>query len=826
MQDSLTGMRSSWSFARISACCISIKTSHSHCKSLYIASRGFATFWSYFLLLLVVVKYTVNQMLKSTCHRCSPHVFGPRLLSPRYAVSLARDFDVWKAESTDWTKTGCGQALVWTHPTPPRWEPHLACFFLDQRPPLRAMAAAFLPDFPLGEPDIRLEDFLDDKLQSTTDLDNLDALLVNIDLQRSQLQEQLDNVSKELDAARRSTGDRQGALHTQIGEFHKLQSSIDVRLQIVASSDAPDEAIRRLELPMKQLQKVDLAYKYLVLLLDVESLRAEARSHLPKRPKDALQSYTQLKQLSIRLGELQGPADGAATHLVHHVAKTTENLWGEMKRIMSSEFEALLEKHDWPNVDLEVEVDEEWREEFEKLVDMQVPEILYAKEVVPLLPIDAMAQILIKEFRYHFMSSKRTSDPQQIGDVCFPWFLDRVEKWADFLKDNFSYILAARFNDSPVAGKMVYLDPACALVTSLLPVMREKVLATAAEAVKSPSFLSSFMRQLLAFDEDVRSRFDYDGGDLERGWAGLASEVLNTHFDQWLKAEKDFALERFEAIMETPDARTIDYEYSGAGKTKPTFGAVRVTDLLRSVTTQYEKIKRFSHKLRFLIDIQLAILDEFHDRLRGSLEAYYSINSTVGRTLHGVTKEQLAALEGTGAFETLCKVFGSADHIVNTLKDWSNEEVTLAYSVGLPFQLMRQQFFVTLWDQLQTRAKQAEGQNNLAGGMTYDHVKDRTSAAVGSEEDGGVLFDETISAYNMRKKASQGFLVSALTDSHTKAFRPYLQRVQWTTIVDDISTVDAYQLAITAELDEPLRVCRLTRPRQLAKICLLTIIRL
>jgi hypothetical protein len=50
------------------------------------------------------------------------------------------------------------------------------------------------------------------------------------------------------------------------------------------------------------------------------------------------------------------------------------------------------------------------------------------------------------------------------------------------------------------------------------------------------------------------------------------------------------------------------------------------------------------------------------------------MSTTFGRTL-AANKEDLAVLEGTGGFEVLCKVIGSADHIVNTLKDWSNEEV-------------------------------------------------------------------------------------------------------------------------------------------------------
>ena len=529
---------------------------------------------------------------------------------------------------------------------------------------------------PSIEPDIRLEDFLDDKLQSTTDLDSLDTLVASVDYQRNQLQTQLDDAAKELEETRKTSAERQSQLSLRIQEFESLQQSIDARLQILATSDAPDEAIRRLEQPLKQLHKVDLARRYLLLLQEVDELRNAARSHLPSNPKAALEPYSRLKRLVVHLRELQPSADGAAVHLVTHVANVTSNLWEEMKQTMWKELEVLLEDRKWPKVDPESEIDDEWRQCFEKSLDLQVPELVYSDSVIPILPIDVMSQIFIKEFRFHFMSDKTTSNPQAIGAHCFPWFLALVEKWEDFFRDNFAHALASRLQDSPASSKMVYMDPVCAFITSMLPAVREKVDLTVAEAVKNPIFLSTLISQLLTFDEAIRNRFNFDGGDAEKGWGGLTAEVLNTQFSPWLRAEKDFALERFQGIMSAPDARSIDYGFAGPGRTKPTYGAVRVTDLLRSVTSQYERVRRFSHKLRFLIDIQLAILDEFHDRLRGSLEAYQSLTSTVGRTLHGVTKEQLAALEGTGALETLCKVFGSSDHVVNTLRTWSNEEVS------------------------------------------------------------------------------------------------------------------------------------------------------
>jgi hypothetical protein len=69
--------------------------------------------------------------------------------------------------------------------------------------------------------------------------------------------------------------------------------------------------------------------------------------------------------------------------------------------------------------------------------------------------------------------------------------------------------------------------------------------------------------------------------------------------------------------------------------------------------------------------------------------------------------------------------------------------------------------------------------------MSYDLVKDRTPATVGTEQEGGILFDETIAAYRHRRKTAEGFLISSLIDSHHRAFKPYLHRPRWTTISED-----------------------------------------
>lgn len=623
---------------------------------------------------------------------------------------------------------------------------------------------------PDGGIDTRVEDYLDDKLQAPADLDALDELLASVELQRNQLQSQLDDAVKDLEQARRTTEDRGDTLQIRIDEFNALQTSIDERVHIAAASDAPSEAIARLQRPMQKLKAVDMAQRYLIMLQDVETRRKEARSYLPDSPKAALEPYSQLKQLAMRLRSLPGSED---LHLVDHVEKVTETLWDEMKETMSVELNAVLTKRQWPRVDRESEMDEEWLACFEKLVDLQMPEILYSSAIIPLLPVDVMAKIFVAEFRFHFLSDKPTSAPQSMGTHCFPWFLSTVEKWEDFFRDNLSHLLASKFVDTSAADKMIYVDPVCALITSLLAVMREKVLAVANEAVMNPSFFSGFMGQLMTFDETLRTRFNYDGGDSEHGWPGLTAEVLAEHFDVWFEAERTFALERFESIMNSDDSRKIDYDFAETGKMKPTYAAVRTTDLLRTVTSKYDRLRKTKFKVNFLTKIQLDILDGYHDRLRGSLEAYQSMTSTLGRTLHGATKEQLAALQGLGALETLCKVIGSADHIINCLTEWGDEE-----------------FFTVLWDELLRSDKNPEDD--------FQPSRDKD----------GAIFDETISAFAARRKAAEDLLVAALTEAHTKAFRGYTQKVQWTTVGEAAMLDDLSDLSITPELDEPLAVVK------------------
>ncbi|EPE03330.1 rint-1 family protein [Ophiostoma piceae UAMH 11346] len=714
--------------------------------------------------------------------------------------------------------------------------------------------------FPFGEPDARLEDFLDDKLQSTADLDTIDTLLARVQVQHGQLQDQLDDAAHELDRARETAAAKHDSLQAAIDQFDQLEKRIDERLVLVnAENAAPEAVIQQLAAPMEQLHRVTLAHDYLVLLQDVATWADEARAALPDRPQDALKPYGQIRRLARRLQELQTD-DVSAPHLVAYVADVADKLWQGMNATMRASFSELLEARQWTvgRVDPELVADETWRDGFAKLLALQKPEVVAAAEAPQqppqiLLPIAVMAEFFVLEFRYHFLAmgeGRQTSEPQRTGQLCFPWYLQRVDRWTEFMRRSFAPILKQQFRNTAAWQSTAYRDPACALMAAMLPVLRQKVRHTTDFAVgllneqrkhqqeqhlqqnpqyqqqqadaaddevllNAPTFLGVLIGQLLEFDEELRQR-GYDGGiprprevqgtpapdyaSNNYSWPGLAGEVLDEHFELWLRAEKEYAVSRYREIVDGDskvalEARaTIDYDYAPRGYTKPTLAAEHVVDLLRAVTAQYRLVRRFSHRRRFLIDIQVTLLDQYHDRLRGTLEAYSAMTSTLGRTLHGFSfsKEQLAQLEGTGSLEVLCRVYGSADLVIDTLRGWSDES-----------------FFLSLSQELNARAEAA-----AASGESGERTTTKTSQA---DDDDDGLFSSNIQAYESHRDAAESLLVSALIQSHGNALRPYILRTHWTTQTagdeeDEVKDKaqdkagDESDNTISPELDEPLRV--------------------
>lgn len=196
----------------------------------------------------------------------------------------------------------------------------------------------------------------------------------------------------------------------------------------------------------------------------------------------------------------------------------------------------------------------------------------------------------------------------------------------------------------------------------------------------------------------------------------------------------------------------------------------------------------FSQKLQFLIDIQIAIFDQFHDRLNSSLEAYLTLTSSIARTVQGVSKDEQSQLQGLGGLERLCRVYGSAEYLEKKMRDWSDDV-----------------FFLELWDELQFRArKNTVPGKKLAGKMSIEDVAGRTSSVVGSDEDTGALFDETAAAFRRLRERTEILVQDLLIQNVREALRLYGRINPWSSISSE--DVEASSLAISAELDATVQL--------------------
>jgi phage-related minor tail protein len=136
----------------------------------------------------------------------------------------------------------------------------------------------------------RVQDYLNDKLQTTADLSNLDSLLQNIQQQHELLRVQvrltsvaskacllmdskLEEANRILANAESASSQHDAELRQKAEQFNERQANIDIKLKDFTRSETSDEAIHKFELLMSKLQRLDVASGYLELLKEVDKLR-------------------------------------------------------------------------------------------------------------------------------------------------------------------------------------------------------------------------------------------------------------------------------------------------------------------------------------------------------------------------------------------------------------------------------------------------------------------------------------------------------------------------------------------------------------------------
>jgi len=498
---------------------------------------------------------------------------------------------------------------------------------------------------------------------------------------------------------------------------------------------------------------------------------------LKKSPEAALFSYSQLRRLLTALGPLQAAAEGAAPHLTDHVENTTLALRKQIRDALAATLDVILGKILWPKPGVAIPdtLLSEWDSDIHTLLALQRPELEAVqveetvesthKEPIVLLPLEVMVHPLETRFRYHFYGDRPTNRLDK-PEYFLSHITDLLNIHSDFIYDSVQPAFLTYFTSSELALNPAYIDAMSAFITSLLPMVRTKIFSILPQASAQPQLLSHLIHELMSFDTNLRDSWNYLP-DTSTTWKGLTWEVLvqQDWFGRWLQVEKDFALARYQSIVGTSDSDTLDFDSVSVTATKPTKAAIRVNDLLETITERYRPLTSFSQKVRFLVDIQISIFDRFHTRLHSSLGAYQSKISTSGRLVSG---EDYEKTQGVPGLDYLCRVYGSADYIEKALRDWSDDV-----------------FFLDLWTELQLRSR-ANGRLNSAGAHSVADVAQFTSASLGMEssdnEASGALFDETAASYAALRVRSEGAIVSALVKSVKTAARFYQRSNSWTAL--------------------------------------------
>jgi hypothetical protein len=550
---------------------------------------------------------------------------------------------------------------------------------------------------------------------------------------------------------------------------------------------------------MEQLRKLDIATGYMELLKEVDGLRSECVSQLGKSDKAALEAYKRLQHLVTSLQPLQEAAEGAAPHLLDHFASQVQELRQTIQTSFSADLEMTLKTMNWPKATdtIPLALQKEWSTNVGRLLNLQRPELEDTEhstghnsqdtEPPVLLPLEVIARPIEQRFTYHFSGNKPTNRLDK-PEYFLSHITDLISTYSCFLDNALQPLLVQHFRSSDLAFTPAFIDATSAFITALLPMLKRKLQSFASQVSSQPQLLSHLVHEVMSFDTTLQDTFAYSPTSPSVPWRGLSFFMLDTcgYFNQWLAVERDFALSRYQSIIDTPDSKELDYDSVPYDATKPTKAAIRVNDLLDTITDRYRTLASFSQKLRFLIDIQIAIFDQFLGRLRSSLEAYVTMTSSIGRRMQGVSKEDQSELYGVKGLDHLCRVFGSSEYLERAMRDWSDDV-----------------FFLELWEELQDRVKTRDRVSRNLGEL--QEIKQKTSAAVGGDESNGelqgALFDETATSYQNLRIRSESVLVETLTYNIREALRPYARVATWASL----SSTTAGG-AISAELEPALRL--------------------
>ncbi|KAK7468575.1 hypothetical protein VKT23_003079 [Stygiomarasmius scandens] len=569
--------------------------------------------------------------------------------------------------------------------------------------------------------------FLNSTFRSLEDLDGLERSLQEVERHNNELASQFTSSEAELEVLIKET---------KASAQSHLETAQELSLQRHLLADELEELYRGL-LPSFEdgkgssslLQDIEVLHRNLTELEDVKGY-VQVVEHALQLSESAVQQicslspsssitsvaitqFQQLQAFTLKVSTVCSTAADAAgkqtLNLVIFLNKLVERTWGNIKKAVSESLLAAAEQLRWPMPVDYAAASQNERTSFERsfmsLLDLQkLGEKINAipaesrTEKSGLYPLEVLIQPVALRFKYHFEGTRQTNRPDK-PEWFFTHILNIAHDHRTFMEAIVQRLISsAGYEDINAWREFTRL---------LLPLLTQKLQRSIPTLLPHPSLFAHTIYQALSFDSAlVEEGFELTGTcaqDIDKKWPGISEVILGRDdwFSAWLEGEKAFAEGQYHDIISASDAWKIadDNPESNNFELKSTHSARRIKELVEQVTDRYSPLPDFVHRTRFLLFLQLPLLENYRDRISSSLDAFETLSSALVRAVPGALGVTLGVKDDTSVnvdtrhlttgvegVQRLCKALVSCRYIESAMEEWGEE-----------------MFFVELWNEINRR---------------------------------------------------------------------------------------------------------------------------
>ncbi|KDN49481.1 hypothetical protein RSAG8_02183, partial [Rhizoctonia solani AG-8 WAC10335] len=339
--------------------------------------------------------------------------------------------------------------------------------------------------------------------------------------------------------------------------------------------------------------------------------------------------------------------------------------WKDIKDTFSNRLVEASEKLGWPlpiNLTASSVSDvETFQQAFVDLLSLQAEgEAIQAGSEAPdnknerdgLYPLEALVLPIALRFKFHFDGTRPTSRLDK-PEWYFTHILNISHEHRGFMEHFIQPLIdKSPFHDINAQNEFTRL---------LFPILARKIRKSVPQLLAQPSLLAHTIYQALLFDAAVRESGFTLVNTWEcrvtkqhrtKEWPGVADVVLShkSWFDEWMEAERR--------------------------------------------SERYQPLPHYNQRARFLITVQVPILEAYYGRISSSLDAFETLSSSFVRAVPGALAGQVGAgvdtrklTSGHEGLQRLLKAYASASAIKNAMREWGDSI-----------------FFLELWTEINERS--------------------------------------------------------------------------------------------------------------------------